>query len=203
MKKDKRSLILDTAEKLMIENKKNIISTSMIAEAAGIAKGGIYYYFEKKEDILYAVIQRYYRRSIDEFLSLEKNYFTGIEKIAALFKIAIHNEFDNQQNNLIQTIHRNDDTLIHNYLKLVAIQEMSPVLERILIQCVEERSININVSASDTSEMIVAVLTFILDGTIFDEEKLYDKLDMFSKILDTCLGAKPGTFRFVYDLWKK
>ena len=43
---DKRTLILDTMQELFIEGKAGTASVSDIAKQAGIAKGGLYYYFK-------------------------------------------------------------------------------------------------------------------------------------------------------------
>lgn len=199
MKIDKRELILNSAEQLMLSETGDNISMNMIAQQAGIAKGGIYYYYKSKEEVLYAVIQRAYRRAVHEYLDTADSNIAGIDKIKMLFCVIIKKEFKDKQHNLLTALHINENTLIHNYMKLVAIQEISPLLEKILVQCKAENSINIELEPAEVAEMIVATLTFLLDGTIFDDKNAYSKLKMFSNVLDICLGAVPGTFSFIYD----
>ena len=67
MKADKREIILDAAERLMMKTSQNDISVSLIAKEAGIGKGSIYYYFKSKEEIMYAVIERGYRKALHEY----------------------------------------------------------------------------------------------------------------------------------------
>ena len=57
---DKRTLILDTMQELFIEGKAGTASVSDIAKQAGIAKGGLYYYFKSKEEVMDALVERIY-----------------------------------------------------------------------------------------------------------------------------------------------
>lgn len=197
MKNDKRELILNSAEKLMHSLSDNDISISMIAREAGIAKGGIYYYFKSKEEILYAVLQRAYSRAISDYTERQSDSLPAIEKIRLLFDSIIQKEFSNSQLNILRSLNINESVQLHNYAKLIAIQEISPVLEKILIQGAEEGIIHIEIKPYEVSEMIVAVLTFLLDSTVFSNEKSDEKLRLFSRVLDTCLGAQTGTFSFL------
>ena len=63
-KQNKRDLILDTMQSLMSQNLASTATVSDIAKHAGIAKGGIYYYFSSKDEILDAVLERSYSQAI-------------------------------------------------------------------------------------------------------------------------------------------
>ena len=54
---DRRAQILDAALKLFAEKGYKGASNKKIAEAAGISAGLIYFYFEKKEDLLFALLE--------------------------------------------------------------------------------------------------------------------------------------------------
>ncbi len=53
---DARALILDSAEKLIAQHGFNATSTASIAQAAGVAKGLLFYYFPAKFDVLVALM---------------------------------------------------------------------------------------------------------------------------------------------------
>lgn len=200
MKADKRELILDTAQQLMTVRSEGEISVAQIAKEAGIGKGSIYYYFDSKEEIMYAVIERAYRKALHEYFSCIDSSLPAIDKIKALFFCTIKKEFNDNQLNLFRTLHLNDDLILHNYIKHVAIAEISPILEKLLIQGIEEGSIHTD-TPKESAEMVVAVLTFILDGTVFTEDAVtYNKLKVFAGVLNTCLSTAPGTFDFLFDL---
>ena len=61
---DKRELILNTMQELFQEGKAGTASVSDIAKRAGIAKGGLYYYFASKEEVLDALVEREYENII-------------------------------------------------------------------------------------------------------------------------------------------
>ena len=65
---NKRELILDTMQELFKEGKAGTASVRDIAERAGIAKGGLYYYFKSKEEVMDALIEREYEDIIQNNL---------------------------------------------------------------------------------------------------------------------------------------
>ena len=60
----KYNLILDSLQKLLENKKLQTISVSEIAQAAGIGKGSIYYYFPSKDAILEALVERNYEKPL-------------------------------------------------------------------------------------------------------------------------------------------
>lgn len=56
---DVQRLILDAAEHLLTQKSLKEITLAEIAEDADVAKGTVYYYYKNKEDILFAVFDRY------------------------------------------------------------------------------------------------------------------------------------------------
>ncbi len=200
MKNDKKEQILQAMEKLMCVMPNKEISVNLIAKTAQMGKGSIYYYFESKEEILYAVIERCYKRAIHEYFKKINSEASAMEKIKLLFRSILKKEFHDNQKNLIYTLHLHDDLLLHNKMKLVAFQEISPILEELLIQGIDEGTVSTE-TPKESAEMIVSVLTFFLDNTVIPEndQSILKKLKIFSNVLDTCLHAEKGSFDF---LWK-
>lgn len=200
MKIDKRELILDATEELMEKMPDKDISVSLITQTAGIAKGGVYYYFSSKEEILDAVVERSYKKAIREFFGELNTDESALNKIKLLFRSMLKSEFSDKQKNLILTLHLNEDIQLHNRLKMIAVKEVSPILTALLRQGCEEGSIRIEYP-EESAEMIVAVITFFLDNKLFisDSSSMYRKLKIFSAVLDTCLHAESGSFDFLYE----
>ena len=83
----KRDLILDAMEYLLIENSAQSISVSDIAKKAGIGKGSIYYYFQSKNDILEAMMERSYSIVIEKCKEqLEVKTMDAFKKMAVIFQ---------------------------------------------------------------------------------------------------------------------
>ena len=79
--------ILDALEELLASRDMQAITVREIAQAAGIGKGSIYYYFSSKEEILDALIERNYKKPLE----LAKNLATQKEippftRMAMLFQ---------------------------------------------------------------------------------------------------------------------
>ena len=72
MAKDQKKydLILDALQQLLRERSVQTISVSDIAQAAGIGKGSIYYYFPSKDAIVEALVQRNYEAPLKTAQSL-------------------------------------------------------------------------------------------------------------------------------------
>lgn len=205
MKNDKKEMIFDATEQLLLTVPSGEISVDAIAKQAGIGKGSIYYYFKSKDEILSAVIERSYRRAIREYfnsISEEKNALENmpaLEKIKRLFQNLIKEDFQNNEQNLIVTLHLTDDLTLHKKMNYIAIQEIAPILTELLEQGVAEGSIETD-APKESAEMIVAVLTFFLDDTIFPENpsSMKNKLKIFARVLETCLKTEEGSFDFLY-----
>jgi AcrR family transcriptional regulator len=57
-----------------------------IAEATGFSKGGVYYYFSSKEDVLYAIHDRFIREGLGRLKAVEIKYRSPEERLAKLFQ---------------------------------------------------------------------------------------------------------------------
>ncbi|MGN0150042.1 MAG: TetR/AcrR family transcriptional regulator [Clostridia bacterium] len=200
MKTNKRNLILDSAERLMFVMPDKDITINLIAKEAEIGKGSIYYYFRSKDEIINAVIERCYKKAIHEYFRAVNNYLTAVEKIKCLFQSMIKKEFHDNQQNFIIALHLNEDILLHNKMKQVAIDEVSPILMEILKQGVAEGSMQTD-TPEESAEIIVGVLTFLLDdfSSTIDKNKTYNKLKILANVLETCLHTAEGSFNFLYE----
>lgn len=96
-KSPKKELILQIAYRLFLKKGYQSVSIKDIMEASKLSKGGIYHHFESKEDILVAVLDQYFFKtlSIDEsqFENLpfkkriEKVYMQGVSLFAMVESI--------------------------------------------------------------------------------------------------------------------
>lgn len=199
MKNDKKELILEAAQELMCQMTDKDISVNLIAQKAGVAKGSVYYYFESKDQILDAVVEKCYKNAIHEFFRELDSEKSALQKINLLFNSIIKSEFSNKEKNLIVNLHLSDDLILHHKMKMIAIKEISPVFTALLRQGSVEGSIKIEYP-KESAEMIVAILTFLIDDTSFpsDSIPIEMKLKFFSYCLEMCLKAAPGSFDFLH-----
>lgn len=197
----KIDVILNSAEELMckMEEPNRDITVNLIAKNAGIGKGSIYYYFESKDDIIDAVIERSYKAAIQEYFAATEKCDTTFEKIQMLFRSMVCKEFQDSRKNIIISLHVQDDMVLHCKMMITAIQTVSPILEELLKEGVRDGSVYTE-TPHESSEMIVAMLTFLLNQSFFpsDVQSIYRKLRLYAQILETCLKSEPGSFDFLF-----
>ncbi len=73
LSEERRKIILDSARKEFIDQGFNSASLNTVVGEAGISKGSLYYYFEDKEDLFIAVMER----EINHMMELFGGIFTG------------------------------------------------------------------------------------------------------------------------------
>lgn len=195
----KRDIILDAAEALMCDISDKDISVEMIAKKAGIGKGSIYYYFESKDDIVNAVIERSYALAIKEYFNDACGSSDPLTKFKALFRAVITQEFSDKRKNIIVYFHVQDNLVLHMKMMMTAVRTISPILTKLLAEGVKNGSIHTDYP-KESAEMIVAMLTFLLDRSFFpsDNEGIYRKLKLYAGVLETCLQAENGSFDFLF-----
>lgn len=199
--KNKTDIILNSAEELMcgMTNPVQDITVDMIAKNAGIGKGSIYYYFKSKEEIIDAVIERSYSLAIREYFANSGGQSTVMEKLKTLFRSILAEEFKDSSKNVILPLHVQDDLLLHHKMMMTAIKTVSPILTAILAEGQADGSIHTE-APKESAEMIVAMLTFLLDISFFpaDSESTYRKLKLYANVLETCLKTEKGSFDFLF-----
>lgn len=201
MNESKIDIILNSAEQLMcINNEPNKdITVDMIAKNAGIAKGSIYYYFKSKDEIFDAVIERSYSSAISEYFNNIRQCTNTFDKIKTLFHSILKEEFWNKSKNIIISLHLKEDAVIHYKMMITAIKVVSPLLTALLAEGKSDGTIRTD-SPKESAEMIVAMLTFLINENIFpsDKEGTEKKLRLYAKVLETCFETPEGSFDFLF-----
>lgn len=200
MKTDKKDLILNSAEDLMCQMPDKDITMNLIAGHAGIGKGSIYYYYNSKDEIINAVIERSYKRALHEYFKNIETESTALEKMKHLFKCMLKSEFMDKKKNFILSLHLNESQALHNQMKLMAVSVVSPVMTELLKQGIKEGTINTE-TPEESAEMIVASITFLLDdyNSVNNKTKTFNKLKILAKVLETSLCTDPESFNFLFE----
>ena len=199
MKTGKYDIILDAAKELMC-SKDSVadITMDMIAKQAGIGKGSIYYYFISKDEIIDAVIDQCYSVAIEDFIAEIKSHKNSLEKLKLLFQSILSSELKDKSRNVIRELHLQNDIVTNYKLMMASIKVISPIVTEFLVEGTEKGELHAEFP-EESSRMIIAMLTFLLDNYFFpnsDENRLRS-LKLYSQILETCLKTKPGSFDFL------
>lgn len=85
--------ILDTAQRLFIEQGYDHTSLQEIIAATGLSKGAIYHHFNSKEDIFFSVCERIGRRNAQVLAKVRDDpSLNGLEKLRAMFWASLQPE---------------------------------------------------------------------------------------------------------------
>ncbi len=82
-----RSLVLDAAERLMAEQGYEAATVSALVERAGIPPSSIYHYFDSKEGVLLAVMERGAERFFSALPEMDRRMGSRLEHLRALVDI--------------------------------------------------------------------------------------------------------------------
>ena len=200
-KQNKRDLILDTMQSLMSQNLASTATVSDIAKHAGIAKGGIYYYFSSKDEILDAVLERSYSQAIEKSWSLiQSKGLDALSKVKQIFQMCVYPDIALHQKEMLTYLHLQDDLILHHKFLALTIREFTPILTEIIQQGEQEKSLHCEFP-EQTSEIIVSTLVFLLEHTLFSckDSEIPKKLHALSIMLERSMNAPEGSFDFLFS----
>lgn len=201
MKKgDKRKLILDTMQELMMNGISSTATMNDVAVKAGIAKGSIYYYFESKDQIIDSVIERCYSKSIeDAWKTAQCVNISAIEKLKAIFNMSVYPDENHRQSQLLQLLHLQDDLIIHQKFCVLSVREMTPILTNIIEQGIEENILKCKYP-KQYAEFILSAILLALDRILIpcDREEINVKLMALAQLLEDSMSLQQGSFEYLY-----
>lgn len=196
----KRDLILDAMQKLMTDNEAKNATVSDVAKKAGIGKGSVYYYFESKEQIIDAVIQRGYSKVIEESRwMLKKSNMSALEKLQTIFKISVYPADGHGQSELLRLLNMQDDVVVHQKFCVIAVREMTPILAEIIRQGIKDGVLKCDYP-EQYAQFIMSMILLSLDSVLIPtgREEMYTKLKALAQMLETSMHMKEGSFSYFY-----
>lgn len=193
---NKKTLILDALLELIKTDKGATCTISDIAKQAGIAKGGIYYYFKSKEEIMDALVERSYGKVIDHCQSeLEKQQLPAIEMMKLFFASYYSSPVEPS---LDKYLHHSQNAYSHQKSLTYLLTHLTPLVTKIIAQGVKEEAF-ICPFPQETAEIILAEFCFVFDRGLFNwtKEETEKKLTALSYFLENGLSATKDSFAFI------
>ena len=189
--KRKREL-LQIAYRMFLSQGYENTSVDAIIEAAGIAKGTYYYYFQSKEQMLEAVIGMMIEAEAEAARQVLASELPVEQKIVGIIASARPNP-DEQP--IEDALNRPENALMHNKIRGQFLNAIVPLLA----EAVEE-GVRDGLFACDHIPERVRML-LILSSELFDEGQFSQAdVDVFIDVLEKILGSAPGTMGFVRQL---
>lgn len=178
--------ILDVSEKLFIEKGYDNTSIQNIIDGlGGLSKGAIYHHFRSKEEIFYAVADRYNRSIVSYFQKMKDDtHMTGFEKLKKMFALSLGDKSMDFAYVTSPDFVKNPELismLILEIFTAVAPDYMEPVIR----QGIEDGSIQVDYP-KEISEMICTLTNVWMNPALAhtDAENAEQKVRSFAKVLD-------------------
>jgi len=193
---NKRDLILDTMLELLKENKGENCSISDIAKKAGIAKGGLYYYFKSKEGVVDALVERTYQKIINECQQIAS--LDGLNAYQKLKNLYIYYRGTIVSSDLDAYLHSPQNAYIHQKSLAKILTSLSPIIAQIIQQGNHEELFHCEYPL-ELSETMLSVFCFLLDPGIFQwtHKQVEKKMIVLVSLLENGLGIKTGSIDFL------
>lgn len=192
--------ILDALQQLLEEKTIQHISVSEIAQAAGIGKGSIYYYFPSKEAILNALIERSYEKPLQTAKKLaEQTEIPPFTRMAMLFQTCrlASASFLDQSRSSGYTNLQEQAFLVQKYSRHL-ITELKPALTSIIEQGIERGDIHFNYPEA-LAEIVLIVLVVKLSNAFLPADPIETEKTLrgLISLLEKGTGVPAGSLEYL------
>jgi len=188
---ERRNVIMGEAEKLFVEKGFEKTTVKDIADKSGVAKGTFYYYFDTKEDIITALLEKRYKKTEEKALRIsESDRFTPIEKIE---RILLRLIFDRQDNFKIYEFFKIDENAkIMKKRNKEFRDKFIPIFTEVVKEGIKKGDFE-----TDYPEEVTEVMFMGVDGFLhkhyatFTTEEMYEgKFSAVEEVLSRSLNLK-------------
>ena len=186
---------MDVAEQLFVEKGYDHTSASDIIRKANVAHGTFYYYFKSRDDIVRAIIDRYFARYEQYVEQVAANSEINAPRKLLMISEAL---FDLSRQKMRLGVVNCDEMKISHYRGYSEHirAKIIPIIQKIVRQGVEEGFFKIEYP-DETADMLVMLNQYVHDELkqIRDPVVGNRKIEALMVMMENTLGALPGTFR--------
>ncbi len=191
---ERRSEILDAAEKLFSEKGFDGTSTNDILDEVGIARGTLYYHFKAKEDILDAMIDRITGRLIQKAKKIAaKKELPVMQRLTmTMLSLNVDNDLGHE---IMKQVHKPQNALMHQKMQEQMIASVNPVITELIMEAISQ-GICQTEFPSEATEMILLYSNTAFDelANLGDSERLI-KIEGFIYNVERLLGMDRGSMQ--------
>lgn len=196
----KYNQILDALQSLLESQNIQTITVSQIAQAAGIGKGSIYYYFDSKDAILEAMIERNYKKPIDTAKNLAKQTDIPVfTRMAMIFQACKNSSTEYlRQGTSPSSSSAQERAYIHQKYLNYLICELKPELAEIIAQGIHAGEIHFDYPQA-LAEIVLIVLTVKLGNTLIPstQEEISETMHALISLLEKGTENNQGSLNFL------
>ncbi|MDR1095035.1 MAG: TetR/AcrR family transcriptional regulator [Spirochaetaceae bacterium] len=196
---ERKSEILDAAEKLFAAKGYEAATVNSILEAVKIAKGTFYYYFKSKENVLDALIERRINEGMQKAEEIAASTLPPVEKLIAV--IMAQQPQNQVQEDFNAVLHEKDNAKMHQKSLTKYIIRLGPCLGKIVQEGIELGCFSTPFPNESAEILLCAALVLFDDGYFrWTDEETAVRFAAFLAVMERALGAKPGSFSGLQSL---
>ncbi|QGU96028.1 TetR family transcriptional regulator [Clostridium bovifaecis] len=191
---ERRNEILDAAGRLFSTKGYSKCTVNDILNAVGIAKGTFYYYFNSKEEVLDAIIERVTEIVVERAEEAASNPELSpvMKMLNIILSMRVESEVDNI---LMEELHKPENALMHQKSLSLMVTRVAPILAKVV-----DEGISLGIFESDfpTQYMQIFLTSSItlLDDGIFQVKRSEQQMTLRALValLEKMLGVADETF---------
>ena len=196
---NKKEFILDTAEKMFIEQGFDQTSIAQILDATQIAKGTLYYYFTSKEEIMDAIIERWIDRSFEQVrIWVERKQLPILERLMGALA-SLNMQKDGQE--LLDHLHAPQNALLHEKTNQILLSKVPEILYPLFQEGFQTGEMQ-TTYPYETIEMMLTYSLQIFNSSFqtLDQAEKNHKIQAFIYLLEKIFQTKEGYFSSLEQL---
>lgn len=195
----KYDLILDALQRLLEDRSLQTISVSEIAQAAGIGKGSIYYYFPSKDAILEALVERNYAKPLTTAKNLsEQTDIPPFTRMAMIFQACRNSSSEYLRSREGKGAGAQEEAFLHQKYINHLITELKPVLAEIIQQGIDKGEISFD-NPGALAEIVLIILTVKMDNTLIPSSRgeIEETIAGLVSLVEKGTDNPPGSLNFL------
>lgn len=190
----RRNEILDTAEALFNRVGYEKTSTIDIAKTMKVAQGTLYYYFDSKDALANALIERQLEQIYHHYSQITyAQDLSAYQKIAWVFEF----EFDDPSGHveIFKYLQHDSNAVLRQKLYIQTICKFTPLITEIIHQGNREKHFNVT-NPSLTAEFFLTTIHHWVDSALFKwtKEERLQRIAAIQPFFESLFGIKSGAF---------
>ena len=198
---ERKNEILDVADELFSKKGFDGTSTNDILEMVGIARGTLYHHFKSKEEIMDALIERYSDRLLGAAQEVAAD--KTIPLVDRIIRVVMSmNLSGGSSEEIMEHIHRPQNALMHQKIKKMIINGLTPILSEIICEGIEQGVFR-TPYPYECMEMVVTYANTIFDDDMVEmtNEDRTTRIQAFIFNVERLLDVESGSFMSVTQMF--
>jgi AcrR family transcriptional regulator len=205
----RKEAFIEAAQRLLQTRGYEAMSIQDLLDDLGASRGAFYHYFDSKQALLGAVVDRIADQALAEVApAVDDPTLSAIPKFERFFGGIARYKTDRKalMLELIKVWRSDDNAVVRDRLRHTMVERVAPMLARIIQQGVAEEVFSVD-SPRETARLLMTLMTGFQDGATdlflarqantISYEEAERTLQSFAQAFERILGAQPGSIPIV------